>query len=862
MGPLEALSLLCFQVMFRKQWPSFGPELSWALSVRLLPASQQCSCQAQLALSSVPGNTSVRPSLQLVVVAFTFQVMFGKKGFPWAQSFLCVCQAPSRVGNRVQLSSPPCYVLSSRKHLCATISPHGGRGLHVSGHVPKTVAFIWPRAFLGSVCQAPSSVATMQLSSPACSVLSPRKHLCATISPIGGRGLHVSVPGNISVRPSLHMVVVAFTSQVMFRKQCPSFGPELSWALSVRLLPASQQCSCQAQLALSSVPGNTSVRPSLQLVVVAFTFQFQETSLCDHLSTWWSWPSRLRSCSENSVLHLAQSFPGLCLSGSFQRRNNAAVKPSLLCPQSQETPLCDHLSNWWSWPSRFRSCLEKKGFRGRRASCVCVRLLPEWETECSSPAHLAMSLVPGNISVRPSLHMVVVAFTSQVMFRKQWPSFGPELSWALSVRLLPASQQCSCQAQLALSSVPGNTSVRPSLQLVVVAFTFQVMFGKKGFPWAQSFLCVCQAPSRVGNRVQLSSPPCYVLSSRKHLCATISPHGGRGLHVSVRPSLHMVVVAFTSQVMFRKQWPSFGPELSWALSVRLLPASQQCSCQAQLALSSVPGNTSVRPSLQLVVVAFTFQVMFGKKGFPWAQSFLCVCQAPSRVGNRVQLSSPPCYVLSSRKHLCATISPHGGRGLHVSCERTRDPDDPCSEWTATERLRTGGRRGAPGARLLCEQVDDARGHEKREASARLTEQEAYQRCHAQLQRVELAHAWLRGDRDLVQRLLLLQHLGRERGGREGHRAGPAGSEGRGLCLCGLEAIQPSPPIGGSRPGDGGAQAASRVALKAEEPWWVLAVDTQGRPEPAAQQNELPKGRGPAPEGDGAMSSGQNDLQDP
>lgn len=58
MGPLEALSLLCFQVMFRKQWPSFGPELSWALSVRLLPASQQCSCQAQLALSSVPGNTS------------------------------------------------------------------------------------------------------------------------------------------------------------------------------------------------------------------------------------------------------------------------------------------------------------------------------------------------------------------------------------------------------------------------------------------------------------------------------------------------------------------------------------------------------------------------------------------------------------------------------------------------------------------------------------------------------------------------------------------------------------------------------------------------------------------------------------
>lgn len=58
MGPLEALSLLFFQVMLRKQWPSFGPELSWALPVRLLPESQQCSCQAHLALSSVPGNIS------------------------------------------------------------------------------------------------------------------------------------------------------------------------------------------------------------------------------------------------------------------------------------------------------------------------------------------------------------------------------------------------------------------------------------------------------------------------------------------------------------------------------------------------------------------------------------------------------------------------------------------------------------------------------------------------------------------------------------------------------------------------------------------------------------------------------------
>lgn len=58
MGPLEALSLLFFQVMFRKQWPSFGPELSWALSVRLLPEPGPCSRQAHLALSSVPGNIS------------------------------------------------------------------------------------------------------------------------------------------------------------------------------------------------------------------------------------------------------------------------------------------------------------------------------------------------------------------------------------------------------------------------------------------------------------------------------------------------------------------------------------------------------------------------------------------------------------------------------------------------------------------------------------------------------------------------------------------------------------------------------------------------------------------------------------
>lgn len=105
-------------------------------------------------------------------------------------------------------------------------------------------------------------------------------------------------------------------------------------------------------------------------------------------------------------------------------------------------------------------------------------------------------------------------------------------------------------------------------------------------------------------------------------------------------------------------------------------------------------------------------------------------------------------------------------------------------------------------------------------------------------------------------VLLLRHL------REGHRPGPAGERGRGA-----PPVQPGgnptlPAHRGRSAGDGGAQAASRGALKAEEPWWVLAVDTQGRPEPAAQQNELPEGRGPAPKGDGAVSSGQNHLQDP
>ncbi|KAK1327876.1 hypothetical protein QTO34_012785 [Cnephaeus nilssonii] len=55
------------------------PRASWALSVRLLPQSEPCRPQAHLAVPSVPGSISVWPSMQMVVVAFTFKVMFWEK---------------------------------------------------------------------------------------------------------------------------------------------------------------------------------------------------------------------------------------------------------------------------------------------------------------------------------------------------------------------------------------------------------------------------------------------------------------------------------------------------------------------------------------------------------------------------------------------------------------------------------------------------------------------------------------------------------------------------------------------------------------------------------------------------------------
>lgn len=62
-------------------------------------------------------------------------------------------------------------------------------------------------------------------------------------------------------------------------------------------------------------------------------------------------------------------------------------------------------------------------------------------------------------------------------------------------------------------------------------------------------------------------------------------------------------------------------------------------------------------------------------------------------------------------HGCEPTSPASPPPPQREGERTGDPDDPCPEWIATERLRTGGHRGAPRVRPLCEQVDDARGHE-------------------------------------------------------------------------------------------------------------------------------------------------------
>lgn len=149
--------------------------------------------------------------------------------------------------------------------------------------------------------------------------------------------------------------------------------------------------------------------------------------------------------------------------------------------------------------------------------------------------------------------------------------------------------------------------------------------------------------------------------------------------------------------------------------------------------------------------------------------------------------------------------------------------------------------------LLRRQLGLLDAMKKHEASARLTEQKAfYRRCHAQRQRVELAHARLRGDRDLVQRLTCQNRWSYSSGTSDESGAavraivqGQLGSEGAGSRPCSLEAAQHSPPTGGGRPGEAGARAAARGAIEAEEPRWALAVDAQRRPEPAAQPSELP-----------------------
>lgn len=150
--------------------------------------------------------------------------------------------------------------------------------------------------------------------------------------------------------------------------------------------------------------------------------------------------------------------------------------------------------------------------------------------------------------------------------------------------------------------------------------------------------------------------------------------------------------------------------------------------------------------------------------------------------------------------------------------------------------------------LLRRQLGLLDAMKKHEASARLTEQKAfYRRCHAQLQRVELAHARLRGDRDLVQRLTGPNRWSSSSGSADESGAavrailqGRLGGEGAGTRLCSQEAPQHPVPTGGGRPAEDGARAASRRLIKAEEPWWVLAVEAQSRPEPAAQQSEPPR----------------------
>ncbi|XP_045437594.1 uncharacterized protein LOC123652354 [Pipistrellus kuhlii] len=149
--------------------------------------------------------------------------------------------------------------------------------------------------------------------------------------------------------------------------------------------------------------------------------------------------------------------------------------------------------------------------------------------------------------------------------------------------------------------------------------------------------------------------------------------------------------------------------------------------------------------------------------------------------------------------------------------------------------------------LLRRQLGLLDAMKKREARARLTEQKAfYWRSHAQLQRVELAHARLRGDRDLVQRLSWPTRWSYPSGPSDESGAavqailqGRLGSEGAGTRHCSQEAPQHPAPIGGGQPGEQGPRAAPRGVTEAEDPWWVLPVEAQSRPEPSAQPSKPP-----------------------
>ncbi|KAK1327875.1 hypothetical protein QTO34_012784 [Cnephaeus nilssonii] len=534
------------------------------------PESEPCRPQAHLAVPSVPGSISVRPSLQMVVVAFTFKVMFwGKMVFPRAQSLLglsgsfhsgkhaalkptllcprspgtspcdhlsrwwswpsrlrscsqknvlhlaqsflgSICQAPYRVGT-MQTSSPPCCALSPGKHLCAAISPVGGRGLHVSGewmtfvlateHVEfqKNVLHL-AQSFLGSVCQAPSPVGTVQTSSPPCCALSPGKHLCVAIYADGGRGLHVQgdVLGKMVFPRAQSLLGLQGPSKwkhaalkpTLLCPRSPGTSPRRLWCPVGPPRWPSRRPTLKTNVSPLVV---SCVRPSLQMVVVAFTFQVE---------------------FQKNVLHLAQSFLG-----------SVCQAPSRVGTVQTSSPPCCALS-----PGKHLcAAISADGGRGLH--------------------------VQGDV------------------LGENGVSTGPEPPG--SVRLLPEWEARSSEFHIAVSSVPGHVSVRPSLQMVVVAFTFQVS------EWMTFVLATEDMGMRLSRRLTLGHRGPFTIFS-----VTLCPWEW----ADPKPKTPLLYERNATQRSSSKKMAFIWPRASWALSVRLLPESDPCRPEAHLAVPSVPGS--------------------------------------------------------------------------------------------------------------------------------------------------------------------------------------------------------------------------------------------------------------------------------